>query len=275
MLLSDMESFINKFIDQNIKGVDAYQHNGSTWLIFTNDKRWVIELTKDKTLWYNYNFFKSIFEFFSMDVVENQHYITKWVEDTVINGVKDTKPNERLWQAYVEDTIQNGVKRTVPESIDDSFAIEDTIQNGVKHTDSLGWKCGFYIEDTIQNGVKHTISKDQPLTTFVEDTIQNGVKETKISPTHTEYGDWLDGDERLDEIIKNGVKETNSTNFPNGNCGYIKEILRKGIKTVQPLPAQDGNRDWGNYYHGKEDRTKPFNEYLNEAIEFGVIAKTP
>jgi hypothetical protein len=66
------------------------------------------------------------------------------------------------------------------------------------------------------------------------------------------------------------VKETNSTNFPNGNCGYIKEILRKGIKTVQPLPAQDGNRDWGNYYHGKEDRTKPFNEYLNEAIEFGI-----
>jgi hypothetical protein len=39
---------------------------------------------------------------------------------------------------------------------------------------------------------------------------------------------------------------------------------------VEPLPAQDGNRDWGNYYHGKEDRTKPFNEYLDEAIRFGI-----
>jgi hypothetical protein len=42
------------------------------------------------------------------------------------------------------------------------------------------------------------------------------------------------------------------------------------VKQVEPLPAQDGNRDWGNYYHGKEDRTKPFNEYLDEAIRFGV-----
>ena len=198
-----MESFINKFIEQNIKGVDTYQHNGSTWLIFTNDKRWVIELTKDKTLWYNYAFFKSIFDFFSMDVVENQHYITKWVEDT------------------------------------------------------------------IQNGVKHAISKDQPLMTFVEDTIQNGVKETNPVDVMKFFNN------KMEDTLENGVKETNSTNFPNGNCGYIKEILRKGIKTVQPLPAQDGNMDWGNYYHGKEDRTKPFNEYLNEAIEFGVIAKTP
>jgi hypothetical protein len=35
----------------------------------------------------------------------------------------------------------------------------------------------------------------------MEEVIQNGVK-------HTEYGDWEDGDERLDEIIQNGIKET-------------------------------------------------------------------
>jgi predicted peroxiredoxin len=34
-------------------------------------------------------------------------------------------------------------------------------------------------------------------------TIENGVK-------HTEYGDWLDGDERFDDIIQNGIKETKS-----------------------------------------------------------------
>ena len=220
-----MESFINKFIEQNVKGVDTYQHNGSTWLIFTDDKKWVIELTEDKTLWYNYSFFKSIFDFFSMDVVENQHYITKWVEDTIINGLKETLNTEYMPKVMVEDTIQNGVK--------------------------------------------DTISKDQPLMTFVEDTIQNGVKETNPVDVMKFFNN------KMEDTLENGVKETNSTNFPNGNCGYIKEILRKGIKTVQPLPAQDGNMDWGNYYHGKEDRTKPFNEYLNEAIEFGVIAKTP
>ena len=201
-----MENFINKFIEQNVKGVDTYQHNGSIWLIFTNDKRWVIELTEDKTLWYNYTFFKSIFDFFSMDVVENQEYITKWVEETIINGVKHTDSLE--WKC--------------------GFYIEDTIQNGVRHTPLHKYLLQRIIEDTIQNGVKRTLPESIPDSFGINDTIQNGVKETKISPTHTEYGDWLDGDERLGEIIKNGVK-----------------------------------------------KTKPFNEYLNEAIEFGVIAKTP
>ena len=201
-----MENFINKFIEQNVKGVDTYQHNGSIWLIFTNDKRWVIELTEDKTLWYNYTFFKSIFDFFSMDVVENQEYITKWVEDTIINGLKETLNTEYMPKVMVEDTIQNGVKHTKNQKLNDLSVVEDTLQNGVKRT----------------------LPESIPDSFGINDTIQNGVKETKISPTHTEYGDWLDGDERLGEIIKNGVK-----------------------------------------------KTKPFNEYLNEAIEFGVIAKTP
>ena len=41
---------INELIDYYCEGVDTYNHNGSTWLIFTNEKKWVIELTKEKTL---------------------------------------------------------------------------------------------------------------------------------------------------------------------------------------------------------------------------------
>lgn len=219
-----MENLIHKFIEQNIKGVDAYQHNGSTWLIFTNDKRWVIELTKDNTLWYNYNFFKSIFEFFSMDLVENQHYITKWVEDNIINKVNSTHRFGYGLEDYVEDTIQNGVKEI--KEVSDSSLWNEIFKVNCKKT--------------IKNGVKETLNTEFMPKLMIEDTIQNG------------------------------VKETNCTNFPNGNCGYVKEILRKGVKIVRPLPAQDGNRDWGNYYHDKEDRTKPFNEYVNDTIKFGV-----
>ena len=60
-----MEKIIQTLIDSWTKGVDTYTHNGSTWLIFTESKQWVIELTDSKTLWYNYNFFKQIFEFTS------------------------------------------------------------------------------------------------------------------------------------------------------------------------------------------------------------------
>ena len=56
-----MKKIVNKLIDECVVGVDTYTHNGSTWLIFTESKQWVIELTESKTLWYNYNFFNNIF----------------------------------------------------------------------------------------------------------------------------------------------------------------------------------------------------------------------
>jgi len=181
-----MEKIVNRLISEAVVGADRYTNNGSTWLIFTETRQWVIELTKEKTLWYNYNFFKNLFSYMDFDVVENQDYITKWVEDTIINGVKGTN----------------------------------------------------------------------------------------FSPTFTEYGDWLDGDERLDEIIQNGVKHTPNISLQlvkgYGVANQVENTINNGIKEVQPLPAQDGNRDWGKYYHGKEDRTKPFNEYLNDVIENGI-----
>ena len=64
-----MKKIINLLIDEAVQNADTYTNNGSTWLIFTDDKRWVIELTKEGTLWYNYNFFKSLFAYTSMDVV--------------------------------------------------------------------------------------------------------------------------------------------------------------------------------------------------------------
>ena len=352
--------------DDYTNGMDIYNHNGSFWLINTKELKWMIEFTKDKTLWYNYNIFKSLFKAMSLDVMKNQVYITEWfesrflkpevvedtiqngvkhtiqswvpeclqVEDTIQNGVKHTSFHYRHKGQPVEDTIQNGVKRTRMKNIEKSCFVEDTIQNGVKHTlsptfistcvveDTIqngvkrtsirSWVNASSVEDTIQHGVKRTLPESIPDSFGINDTIENGVKRTdmdrwngrhtinntiqngvKINGTyvggkrqkenvevvidygvketyddcsnniarvegivriggvtqngvkHTEYGDWLDGDERIGDIAQNGVK------------------------VLQPLPAQDGNMDWGNYYHGKEDRTKPFNEYLNDAIRFG------
>ena len=168
-----MENIILKFIGQNIKGVDTYQHNGSTWLIFTDEKKWVIELTKDGTLWYNYNFFNSIFSFFSLDVIENQHYITKWVEDTIQNGVRDTWVKLNTRRIFVEDTIQNGVKRTCNTSID-MESIEHTIKNGIKNTEPGGYLGPI----TIRGKVFHQFESSNQ-TDNVGNVIQNGVKETK------------------------------------------------------------------------------------------------
>ena len=192
-----MENIILKFIGQNIKGVDTYQHNGSTWLIFTDEKKWVIELTKDGTLWYNYNFFNSIFSFFSLDVIENQRYITKWVEDTIQNGVRNTNAHNAAMLFVVEDTIQNGVKNTLPEKTTCSpHLLEDIVQNGVKRTCNTSIDMES-IKHTIKNGIKNTEPggylgpitirgkvfhqfKSSNQTDNVGNVIQNGVKETKV-----------------------------------------------------------------------------------------------
>ena len=452
-----MKKVVNKTINHFVKNVDTYNNAGSTWLIFTETKQWVIELTREKTLWYNYNFFKNVFNYVGLDVVENQHYITQWVEETIINkvkridnsnyslsssvkdvienGVKDTSRIDSRPVSKVEDTIQNGVKETnstnfatVEDTIengvkhtngtyvddlpflvkdviengvkethsgrdvvdkfiidtlengvkltnkslqtDGSCVIEDTIQNGVKetlhydhhclrevvgtiqngvkHTMRMGYGMEKSVEDTIQNGIKEVTGGKTERLTMVNDTIQNGVKKTKrsydssrrrrtkdtiqngIKETKTPGADgdiestleWIKENDYkyppnlIDDVIDNGVKYTGGIGNPNwmGNKvekaieNGIKEtvssiypiervvervievgvletkpmdewvntnhivnrVMVNGIKEVQPLPAQDGNRDWGVYYYRKGEPTKPHTKYVDEVIENGI-----
>jgi hypothetical protein len=159
--------------------------------------------------------------------------------------------------------------------------VKNTYSDKIPH--EYDWTDQFDVKEVIETGVKHTEKSLQiDGSCVIEDVIKEGVK-------HTEYGDWEDGDERLDDIIKNGVKETNMEEHhrlrevvqtvKNGikethddvyhHNGRIEGVIKNGIKEVQPLPAQDGNRDWGVYYYRKEDITKPFTEYVKEVIENG------
>ena len=195
-----MEKIMQSLINNWVRGMDTYTHNGSTWLIFTDSKRWVIELTEDKTLWYNYNFFKQIFSLTSLDVVQNQHLITKWVEDNVMNKVNYTFSFEKVADYRIEDTLENGVK------------------------------------------------------------------ETKISPTHTEYGDWLDGDERLGEIIKNGVKETKQKD----RARLILDIDGRGLILETNLVIRDGVKETNHV-----DVMKFFDNKMEDTLENGVKSSRP
>jgi predicted peroxiredoxin len=225
-----MEKIVNRMINDAVEGVDTYKTDGSTWLIFTETKRWVIELTKDGTLWYNYNFFKDLLVYLSMDVVENQHYITKWVEDNVINKVKRTSDLEFRNQLNVEDTIQNGVKGINKFGNMPVQDVEDIIQNGVKYTIDTTHHKNKYVEDTIQNGVKDTLFGVDPDEGRVEDTIENGVKETIDLE--------MDDEEVVEYFIENSVKETLNTEYMPQEM--IEETIENGIKETK-TPGKDGN----------------------------------
>lgn len=281
-----MEKIINKLINESIKGVDIYTHNGSTWLIFTESKRWVIELTESKTLWYNFNFFKNLFGYASLEVVQNQHLITKWVEDNVIGGVKRTMSETIPDSFLIEDTIQNGVKETCWNPEDNTSWVEGVIKEGmrspiprqyvgediiykvidkgVKKTSHRRYLQTFNLEDTIQDGTENDYWVMDGHDTPVDKVLDNGVKITLPLQSREYTGD-------IDDTLENGVKETKGHGFEQQNI--IDNIVENGVKEIKPLPSQTGNKDWSEYYHGKEDRTKPFNDYLNDTLEMGVKIK--
>ena len=155
-----MNNTVFKIINSRTKGVDTYHNNGSMWLIFTDEKKWVIELSKEGTLWYNYYFFQDCFKYVSLDVVENQHFITKWVSNFIQNGVKETKHNMFEDGLAMEETIQNGVKRTELGGKDRKIdEIKDIVENGIKETKGLKDenrpKIGNIIKQTNWRKVEH------------------------------------------------------------------------------------------------------------------------
>ena len=257
-----MKDIIFELINDHTEGVDTYHHNGSFWLIFSDTKKWVIELTKEGTLWYNYYFFKNIFKYLSFDVVENQHYITEWVEDTIQNGVKNTLESGIGRFIFVEDTIQNGVKETRNTRQPMFHHVEDTIQNGVKDTQD-GFSLHEYkaeeiiqngvkyikwsnlipqatVEDTIQNGIKATttnlfLSEDDNQISDVEDVIENGIKKTYSDKIPHEY-DWSDQfTEDVEDAIQNGVKVIKAGAPDNIHRNrIIEDTIENGIKDVKP-----------------------------------------
>jgi len=135
-----LEKLVFGMFDQMVEGSDKYvTKQGSTWLIFTEDKRWVVEFTKDKTLWFNYNLFQSELELIGKNCTEEKDLIKNWFESRFLNtnGVRHAKYLLSKHQPNVEDTIQNGVRHTYPELDEQPEQVEDTIQNGicdVKHS---------------------------------------------------------------------------------------------------------------------------------------------
>ena len=257
-----------EIIDDVTNGMDIYNHNGSLWIINTKELKWVVEFTNDKTLWYNYNLFKNLFKGISLDLMENQKYVTEWFESRFLNvySVKTTVDPFFDQDQYVEDTIQNGVKYTKNQKLNDLSVVEDTIQNGVKDTKRtrlIKLAADQMVEDTIQNGVKHTLMNPLLLSLIVEDTIQNGVKHT----------DCYDGrrSKKVDDTIQNGVKDI--TYSIQKRKIRVENTIKNGVKQTELSKRdffpediiQDGVKINGTYVGGKRQK-----ENVEVVIDYGV-----
>ena len=263
------ENLLNMILqefDDSIKGVDIYNHDGSMWLIFTEERKWVVEFTKQKTLWYNYKHFNDILILFGMEVSDGAEYIKKWYEDKFIfnQGVKEIDDSKLDRPFFVEDVIDNGVKNSQSFDGESLKLVNKIIDDGVKHTE---WAADLSesIEDTIQNGV-NVISWAHPIANHsnqVDDIIQNGVKETKPMGESLKL--------YVDETIEKGVKEISSVDFEYPRA--TENVIKNGVKEMYSLSEDlEQEVDYAIYEGVKEVLPEKINQefWVDETIKEGV-----
>jgi len=247
-----LEKLVFGMFDQMIEGADKYvTKQGSTWLIFTEDKRWVIEFTNDKTLWFNYNVFQSELDLIGKDCTEERDLIKRWFELRFLNKpkVKETHRKMPLFGWQVEDAIQNGVKATYDLNASELRSVEDTIENGVKETQTRMWPPVGAVDETIQNGVKETTPsgylgsiemKGKIVHQFESPKQNNDVEDTIINGVRHSYDDAIQLRGTTEEIIQEGVKDIIDPFWM--DPVRIKDTIQNGVKETKSMCGKRGVR---------------------------------
>jgi len=131
---SEDYDLVFSLFDDFTRGANIYYNpeTESIWMIFPEEKIWVFRLENDGDLWYYYNFFDGIFKYLSLDVIDNQHYIIKWVEDTLKRGVKHTSSSVFKYPFRVEYTLKKGVKDISKGGFLSKPRVEDILKKAKK-----------------------------------------------------------------------------------------------------------------------------------------------
>lgn len=196
-----MKKIIDELINHSIKGVDVYRHKDATWLIFSEQNRWVVELTDEGTLWYNYHFFSDILRYVSLECGgESNDYITGWANDYFFKDIKKS---------------QMGIP------IDGEFAVDIVINYGVKDV-GMGVPGERAADIVINEGVKEILNSMmlEPKPEFIEEVIYQGVKDVKPN------------------VVFHGINNSSMSFVTcNGNSTHIHKIVEEGIKNTMPSKA--------------------------------------
>jgi hypothetical protein len=246
-----MQKIVNKLINSSISRVDVYRWRDATWLIFTDETRWVVELTDEGTLWYNYKFFKDVFKYVSINVgTEMDGYIIQWANDffykdcahrsaayprdkdrtktskVLENGIKNASSTRALGVEYIENVVEGGIK--------------ETKERGKNHGDEFEW----YTLAVIGKGVKEVSNSMnlEPKPEFVEEVVNQGIKEVNQS-------DSIHRQRRAENLIPRIIKDVKPNRVTvhdekmdrfyysidcAGNNTEIFRIIEEGVKKVKP-----------------------------------------
>jgi hypothetical protein len=268
-----MQKIVNELINSSIRRVDVYRWKDATWLIFTDETRWVVELTDEGTLWYNYKFFKDVFKYVSINVgTEMDGYIIQWANDFFYKDCAHRSaayPRDKD-RTKTSNVIENGIK--------------DTQGRGKNHGDEFEW----HTRAVIDNGVKEILNSTmlEPKPEFIEDVIYQGVKEINDSSSihrkmraenlvpriikdvkpnrvtvHNEKMDRFYYDPncrankteiwRIVEEVKPNIEYSKQTGVYHPDCVAnhvkIEKVIEEGVKNIYPDKIH-GEYDWSDEF---------------------------
>jgi len=236
-----MKKIIDELINHSIKGVDVYRYKNATWLIFTNEVRWVVELTDEGTLWYNYKFFNDIFKYVSMTVgKEMEEYVIQWANDYFY---KDCAHRSI---AYPRDKGRNETPKVLVNGIKEVY--DSTATHRQMRAQNL---MGRIIRDVRPNLVDVLFEEQircyhdptcSANNTMITDIIEGGVKEVKPN------------------VVFHGIDKSSMSFVPcNGNTTDINIIVNNGIKNIYAdQDSGDDGYNWSNEFD------------VDKVIEYGV-----
>jgi len=246
-----MKKIIDELINSSIGGVDVYRYKNATWLIFTDETRWVVELTDEGTLWYNYKFFNNVFRYVSMTVgKEMEEYVIQWANDFFY---KDCAHRSI---AYPRDKGRNETPKVV--------------KNGIKETKGCDLEIKWHTHEVMNDGVKEVYDSSSTHRQMrAENLIPRIVKDVRPNrvTVHDEkmdrfyYStDCTGNNTEIFRIIEEGVKEvkpnieySKQSGVFHPDCAAnhvkIKKVIEEGVKKIYPdrMSGDDGY-NWSNEF---------------------------
>lgn len=224
-----MKKIIDELINSSISGVDVYRYKNATWLIFTDEVRWVVELTDEGTLWYNYKFFNDVFKYVSMTVgKEMEGYVIQWANDFFY---KDCAHRSI---AYPRDKDRNRTPKVLENGIKEVY--DSSATHRQMRAQNL---MGRIVKDAKPHRV---VVPAQGMDRFYYDpgcsanttdiwmVVENGVKEVKPN------------------VVFHGIDKKSMSYVPcNANTTDINVIVNNGIKNIYP-DQNSGDYDWSDEF---------------------------
>jgi hypothetical protein len=258
-----MQKIVNKLITSSIKGVDVYRWKNATWLIFTDETRWVVEMTDEGTLWYNYKFFKDIFKYVSITVgTEMDGYIIQWANEYFfkVSTLRSIANNPEKDRSYTEKVLENGIQQVVKSSRTlGEDIIGKVVEGGIKETQGRGKNHGdefeWHTRSVIDNGVKEindssSIHRKMRAENLVPRIIKD-VKPNRVTIANEKMDrfyysiDCAGNNTEIFRIIEEGVKKVkpnieysqqSGVFHPDCVANHVKieKVIDEGVKEIKP-----------------------------------------